>query len=136
MCCSMSRLTRFLLLAFVLSTTAAVILYVVSPLAVGAVVIVGGNVGLAAAAADQLRRLGVSRLGQGQLRTGFIAAATTAPVLITGLVGAPLVPGWDKETLLTVQLLILSAGYAAYLLGWLASALIRAEEHSPSPVQP
>jgi hypothetical protein len=80
-------------------------------------------------AVRELRRLGSSaRVGAGFLRTGLFvggtvaligASALVAPAFIEGLAGA--------EARLSVQLLILSAGFAAALLAWWGREHLRSD---------
>ena len=87
---------------------------------------IGANVAAAFVAVRELRRLGSSaRVG---LRTGLFvggtvaligASALVAPAFIEGLAGA--------EARLSVQLLILSAGFAAALLAWWGREHLRSD---------
>ena len=90
---------------------------------------IGANVAAAFVAVRELRRLGSSaRVGAGFLRTGLFvggtvaligASALVAPAFIEGLAGA--------EARLSVQLLILSAGFAAALLAWWGREHLRSD---------
>lgn len=125
----MSRLTRFLLIGCCgAAVTAALLAGVLSRLG-GTMLFASVNFGMAVAALDAIRNVNGPLTTAGRLKTGGLVGGVVALITASGLVAPYLMAELQPEVRLHVQLLVLSVGYAAATLAWLAAALDRDVTH-------